>query len=228
MKIPRFSSLFSVLLAFARSLILKLAVRCVCFMIVSWKLWPWWNWQINRDGSVLSLRGASRVPVSAGKATTVLVSFAVVFRLVTQRCVTNLKTIAKETTTVGAQKYIIGLCTLQFFCVILPFFFRCGLVLVILFDTWSLAFLRQNRWKEIFTLILLLVLLRQELKSCLLLEHQVALLSFLSSHYMRTFYQLVSSYWQKQNDVIFHYQPSSTWPNIYRIYSLKRRGQRFK
>lgn len=123
MKIPRFSSLFSVLLAFARSLILKLAVRCVFFMIASWKLWPWWNWQINRDGSV---RGASRVPVSAGKATTVLVSFAVVFRLVTQRCVTNLKTIAKETTTVGAQKYIIGLCTLQFFCVILPFFSAAG------------------------------------------------------------------------------------------------------
>jgi len=69
------------------------------------------------------LRGASRVPVSAGEATTVLVSFAVVFRLVTQRCVTNLKTIAKETTTVGAQKYITGLCTLQFFCEILPIFF---------------------------------------------------------------------------------------------------------
>ena len=67
------------------------------------------------------LRGASRVAVSARKATTVLVSSAVVFRLVTQRCVTNLKTIAKETTTVGAQKYVIGL--LQFFCVILPFFF---------------------------------------------------------------------------------------------------------
>ena len=83
------------------------------------------------------------------------------------------------------------------------FFFRCGLVLVILFDTWSLAFLRQNRWKETFTLILLLVLLRQELKSCLLLEHQVALLSFLSSHYMRTFYQLVSSYWQKNKTTLF-------------------------
>ena len=65
--------------------------------------------------------------MSAVEATTVLVSFAVVFRLVTQRCVTNLKTIAKETTTVGAQKYIIGLCTLQFFfCVILPLFFAAG------------------------------------------------------------------------------------------------------
>lgn len=70
------------------------------------------------------LRGASRVPVFAGEATTVLVSSAVVFRLVTQRCVTNLKTIVKET-----QKYIIGLCQEPyvhfnfFFCVILLFFF---------------------------------------------------------------------------------------------------------
>ena len=61
--------------------------------------------------------------MSAGEATTVLVCFAVVFRLVTQRCVTNLKTIAKETTTVGAQKYIIGLCTLQFFLHDFAFFF---------------------------------------------------------------------------------------------------------
>lgn len=61
MKIPRFNSLFSVLLAFGRSLILKLAVRCVCFMIASWKLWPWWNWQINRDGPVLSLLGQHHV-----------------------------------------------------------------------------------------------------------------------------------------------------------------------
>ena len=139
------------------------------------------------------LRGASRVAVSAGKATTVLVSSEIVFRLVTQRCVTNLKTIAKETTIVGAKVYYWAMYT----SIVLPdfaFFFRCVVVLVILFDTWSLAFLRQNRWKEIFTLILLLVLLRQELKSCLVLEHHVALLSFLSYYYVRTFYQLVSSY----------------------------------
>ena len=142
------------------------------------------------------LRGASRVAVSARKATTVLVSSAVVFRLVTQRCVTNLKTIAKETTIVGAKVYYWAMYT-SIFLPDFAFFFRCGVVLVILFDTWSLAFLRQDRWKEIFTLILLLVLLRQELKSCLVLEHHVALLSFLSFHYMRTFYQLVSSYWQK-------------------------------
>ena len=81
------------------------------------------------------LRGASRVPVSTGEATTVLLSFAVVFRLVTQRCVTNLKTIAKETTTVDAQKYIIGLCTLQFFCVILPiFFFSLTLEVLLFYD----------------------------------------------------------------------------------------------
>ena len=155
MKIPRFNSLFSVLLAFGRSLILKLAVRCVCFMIASWKLWPWWNWQINRDGPVLRLlgqhhvlfiyayvspyeastvlaspadilRGASRVAVSARKATTVLVSSAVVFRLVTQRCVTNLKTIAKETTIVGAKVYYWAMYTSIFFAWFCLFFFAAG------------------------------------------------------------------------------------------------------
>ena len=91
------------------------------------------------------LRGASRVAVSARKATTVLVSSAVVFRLVTQRCVTNLKTIAKETTIVGAKVYYWAMYTSIFLPDFAFFFFRCGVVLVILFDTWSLAFLRQNR-----------------------------------------------------------------------------------
>ena len=71
------------------------------------------------------LRGASRVAVSARKATTVLVSSAVVFRLVTQRCVTNLKTIAKETTIVGAKVYYWAMYT-SIFLPDFAFFFAAG------------------------------------------------------------------------------------------------------